>query len=121
MLLALGKPVLKWRIGGVMTARLSAASLETVQVPVFAASGGQPIDPTAYAVAMAFETAVTSPASGDWKTGTWDVNDIGDYLAGCLVGTGGAVTLTPGTYYVWVRITTPTETVVQPAGELDVY
>lgn len=121
MLLTLGKPVLKWRIGGVMTARLSAASLETVQVPVFAASGGVPVNPTSYTVAMAFETGVTAPASGDWKAGTWDVNDIGDYLAGCLVGTGGAATLAPGTYYVWVRITTLTETVVQPAGELAVY
>jgi hypothetical protein len=101
--------------------RIDSTSLETLWCSVFADAGGQPYNPTADAVAMAFMTAPnTKPASGDWKTGGWDTSAIGTYTATCLVGPGGAATLVPGSYFVWVRITDNPEIVIREVGELTV-
>lgn len=99
--------------------RIDSTSLENLRFPVFADSGGQPYNPTADPVAVAFMTAPnTKPASGDWKTGSWDTTVIGTYVATVLVGPGGAATLAPGSYYAWVRITDNPEIIVREVGEL---
>lgn len=101
--------------------RIDSTSLEHLRFPVFADTAGAPYNPTADTVAVAFMTAPnTKPATGDWKTGGWDTTAIGTYVATVLVGTGGAVALTPGTYYVWVRITDNPEIIVREVGELTV-
>jgi hypothetical protein len=116
VLFELGEPALKWQIGGVLQPRISTASLEFVQVPVFAASAGAPIDPTPFTVEFAFESGLGAPVSQDWVPGSWDVTQIGGYVAQCKVGAGGAVALTAGSYYTWVRITAGVETPVHSCG-----
>lgn len=100
----------------------SASSLEHVLVPVSARLSGAAVNPTSDTVVMAFiasppETA--APGALDWKTASWETNatpDPDQYEAKCLVGTGGAVVLTAGTYYVWVKITDSPETPAKYAG-----
>jgi hypothetical protein len=118
MLIDVGQPRAKWQVGGVVQERLSSASTEYLQVPVFAASGGQPVNPTSYTVRMAFEAGINAPATGDWVAASWDTTDIGSYVAQCLIGTGGVTALTAGAYYVWLSIATATETVIRPAGTI---
>ncbi|MFD9632843.1 hypothetical protein [Streptomyces violascens] len=86
----------------------SSLSLEYVQVPVTAMVGGNPLNPTGDVVQFAFLPDKVQPGSGDWKAGSWDgaqPRPPGNaYLAQCLVGPGGTVTLTPGTYTVWIKV-----------------
>lgn len=77
-------------------------------------------DPSASPVAMAFLPTGEDPVSGDWKTGSWVQTPVGDWLAQCLVGPGGAVTLSPGIYYLWIQITDPSELVIAAVGQLEV-
>ena len=111
-------PRRKWVISMELE-RIDSTSLETLRFPVFADSGGAPVNPTAYPVAMAFTTAPgAKPGVGDWKTGGWDTTAIGTYVATCLIGSGGAAVLAPGSYYVWVQITASPEVIVREVGEL---
>lgn len=108
----------KWVIGGVLPVYLSSASLEQVRASVFAASGGVPVDPTGNVVQFGFTAGYAAPIA--WVNGTWDTNDIGEYVAQCLVGPAGDVTLTAGTYYVWVQITASPEVIERQIGTLTV-
>lgn len=104
-------------------AEISAASLEYVRVPVAAQSSGIAVNPTADVVQLAFMSGRTNPATGDWKAASWDTDVTTvppTYRARCLVGPGGAVTLSPGTYLVWVKVTDSPEMPVKPAGPLKV-
>lgn len=105
---------------------ISASSLEHVLAPVSGRRNGAAVDPTADTVVMAFITSppeTAAPASGDWKTASWETNSTPDpdqYEAKCLVGTGGAVALAAGTYYVWVKITDSPETPAKYSGIIKV-
>lgn len=111
-------PRRKWVIS-MDTERVSSLSLEQVRFPVSADSAGAVYNPTADAVAVAFMTGPNqNPAAGDWKVGGWDTTVIGTYVATCLVGTGGAAVLAPGSYFAWIRITDNPEIVVREVGEL---
>lgn len=117
-------PVLKWMV--TMTSiRLSPLTLERVRFPVYADSAGAPYDPTGATVQAAFMggdgyESGDDPAPGDWKAATWDTTVTGNYVAGCLVGPGGAAVLDVGSYSCWVKITDATagETVVRQVGTL---
>lgn len=104
----------------------SATSLIQVLADVSAVRSGTSVDPTANTVQAAFLTEPpeeASPESGDWKTASWETNATttpDQYAAKCLVGPGGAVTLTPGTYYVWVKITDSPEIPVEYSGVIRV-
>lgn len=86
----------------------SALSLEYVPAWITVTVGGNPLNPTGDSVQFAFMPGEVSPGSGDWKAGSWDGTQprpTGNaYLAQCLVGPGGTVTLAPGTYTTWVKI-----------------
>lgn len=102
---------------------ISASSLEYVMVPVYAMASGAVVNPTSDAVAMAFMSSTAAPSSGDLKTASWETDATTEpdtYIARCLVGSGGAVTLTAGTYSVWVKITDSPEVPVRRAGLLKV-
>lgn len=102
--------------------RLSSLATMYVQVPVSAKEAGLPIDPTGDAVTMAF-TRGADPESGDWKTASWDTDPTttpDTYLAQCLVGPSGAVTLGRGLWDVWVKVIDSPEVVIVPAGQLEV-
>lgn len=116
-------PIHKWVITMDLE-RISALSLERVRFPVSADSAGVPYNPTAATVQAAFmATDAGEPGGGDWKACTWDTTLIGTYVAGCLVGPGGTVTLAAGLHTVWVKITDATagESPVRQVGQLLVY
>lgn len=101
-----------------MSLTLSTLSLEYVLVPVSATVAGRHVDISADTVAMAFPVADALPLTGDWKTASWET--VGSrptsYLARCLVGPGGTVTLTAGTFDIWVRVADSPEV---PARKVD--
>jgi len=88
-----------------------------VKTQVSGVVDGLSVNPTSGTVTMAFATIGSDPV--DWKTGSWEAAS-GKYYARCLVGAGGAVQLTNGLYEVWVKIVYGAETVVLPAGVLEV-
>ena len=94
--------------------RLPATSTEFVHVPVTPPAG---VDLTGTVPSLAFLPAHirTNPAPGDWHAGAWDGGD-----AVVLVGPdGGAATLTPGDYWVWVTFDPPgSENITTRSGVL---
>jgi broad specificity phosphatase PhoE len=102
----------------------SALSREYVSAAVTAKAAGTPVNPTSDTVEFAFTTVTAKPASGDWKTGSWDGTQPqtpgNAYIAHCLVGPGGTVELPAGRYTMWVRITDSPEVPVIPFGLLHI-
>lgn len=101
--------------------RISSLSKEYARVEVSAREGGAVVDLSNMAVEMAFTAPGVEPVSGDWKSAGWETVPPSRYIARCLIGPGGTVTLTDGTYDVWVRITDSPEVVVLPSGQLVIY
>lgn len=97
---------------------MSSLSTQNVLVPVRAFRQGQPYNPTADVVQMAFVSGWAEPQT--WYTGSWAWTTAvnGYYQAQCLVGPGGTVSLSQGTYAVWVKITDNPEIPVINAGSL---
>jgi len=111
-------PTLKWVIS-MDVVRVDVNSLEQVTFSVFADTAGTVYNPTVATASAAFIPSSAKPASGDWKTCTWDTSLIGTYRAACLIGTGGAVALPAGEYYAWLRLVDPGgETVIRQVGQL---
>jgi len=104
-----------------MATRISELSLIYVKVQVTATKAGATYNPTSDTVQIAFIGDSLEPASGDWKSALWET--IGSlYYAKILVGPGGTVTLAPGTYDPWVKITdNPEIPVMKSPGTLIVY
>lgn len=71
-------------------------------------------DPTTYTVAMALIDADAAPVSGDWAGASWATGGP-PYYAQKLYAPAA------GLYRLWVRVTTPNETVVRPAGLVEFY
>lgn len=107
----------------VQPATLSTGSIEYVRVRVQAKASGVAVNPTADTVTMAFVSDGTTPSGATFKTSSWETDTTTDpdtYYARCLVGS--AVTLTAGTYEVWVKIVDSPETpVIRAKGKLVVY
>lgn len=116
----IGQPTAKWRVELVASQeRFQTLSTEPVVATVRSYSGGQPTDPTSGTVQMAFlASMLAEPATGDWKTASWDTNEIGGYVAQCEIGPAGAVTLTAGTWWVWAKIVLAGSTVVRQLGSI---
>lgn len=95
-----------------------ATSLEEVPVSVTAPTG---VNPTGDTVQMAFLAVPppTQPTSLQWNTATWQSTST-PYIALCLVGPGGVITLTAGQWYTWIKITASPEVPVKYAGILQV-
>ena len=102
------------------------SSLSTEYVPVHVRAtinGVSNADPTADAAQMAFIPPGSNPSSGDWRTASWTTIPATPeplYIAQCLVGPAGTITLTAGTYQVWVKITDSPEIPVEPTGLLQI-
>lgn len=97
------------------THTISSLSLEYVKVPVSGTESGDTIDVSGLTVRMAFVAIGAEPVAGDWKTASVETAD-GRYLARCLVGPAGTVTLADGTYQPWIEITDSPEVVKRPAA-----
>lgn len=93
-------------------------SLEEVPVTITTPVG---VNPTGDPVYMAFLSSPppSQPTSLQWNAATWLVNGT-EYIALCLVGPGGTITLTAGLWYTWVKITASPEVPVKYAGVLQV-
>jgi hypothetical protein len=103
-------------------ATLTKSRLDTsyVQVPVQAIQDGSAYDPTSDVVALAFMTSWALPTSPDWHTGSWTGSTApGIFLAQVLVGPeNGGVSLSQGTYTVWLKVTDDPEVPVINSGTL---
>lgn len=95
---------------------IAATSTEYVRVTAVAKASGSVI---ALAAPPKFAFMLTSdnPQPADWLTGEWAAS-----WARILVGPGGgAVTLAPGTYTVWLSFSASAEAPVYRTGTLTVY
>jgi len=85
----------------------SVLSLDYVRVNYYSDT-----NPTALTVQVAFTSPGVDPASGDWKTASWDpAVTSSPYVARCLVGPSGAFAPLAQTYDVWVKVAGPSPTV----------
>jgi hypothetical protein len=93
----------------------STLSLDWVRAAIQAAT-----DPTLDTVQFAFLDLggiARRPTSTDWVTGGWEPDQLstGEWVARCLIGPGGTITLTPAIWSVWIKITDhPTAPVLNP-------
>jgi hypothetical protein len=101
---------------------ISSLSTQYILVPVRAQSMGLPFNPTGLTVQMAFIDGWTPPGSGDWQTASWAATTTvnGAYLAQCLVGPDGTITLAIGTYQTWVKVTSSPEIPVISTGSVTI-
>jgi hypothetical protein len=100
---------------------IPSTSLQYVGVDVRATLAGVATDPTSDTVKMAFVAPAAIPNSGDWNSATWSTDSTGKtpiYTAFCLIGPGGTIALTAGTYAVFVKVTDAPEIPVLPVAGL---
>lgn len=89
-----------------MPLEISALSRQYVKVPVAVRLAGAAVNPTTDTVQIAFPPVGTAPQT--WINAAWEIDSSASspvYLARCTVGPGGAVTLTPGPYDIYVKVT----------------
>lgn len=114
---------MEWTVG-FETIGFSHLSTEYVLIPVAATKNGAAYNPTGDAVQFAFmPTSTQVPGVSDWVSGAWDTtsgNPIYPYNAKCLVGPGGIINLTQGTYVIYVKITDSPEIPVMVGGQLQI-
>ena len=104
-----------------MTLTLSSLSTDYIQVPVRAYVNRSAYDPTSDDVQIAFIAGNASPAGDDWNTAGWNTPVPSVYQAQILVGPANdGITLAPGTYTVWLKITDNPEVPVRAAGYLTI-
>lgn len=85
-----------------------SVSLEYLHIPVTGATGAQPVE------LAVIDAGTEEPAAGDWMPAdAWDGT-----TAKLLIGPGGTLELTDGTYRVWVRVTASPEVPVIRSGLL---
>jgi hypothetical protein len=97
----------------------SVLSTEYLKVPVTFTVAGADIDPTGDPVQVALPVHGTDPVSGDWVTGSWEVQGSTRW-ARILIGPGAKV-LAKGTYDVWVKVTDSPEVPALKGGTHIVY
>ncbi|MFE4857361.1 hypothetical protein [Streptomyces sp. NPDC056670] len=94
---------------------LAATSTEYVKVGVVATAGGSTVD-LGTPPKMAFLAGNADPVNGNWHAAEWHSGS-----ARILVGPdGGALTLTPGTYWVWTTWEAGAESPVYRSGRIRV-
>jgi hypothetical protein len=97
------------------TITISSLATLMIQVPISARLNGSPnYNPTGDIVQLAFMAGDNKPTTPDWQTGSWAIDPGPEYLAQCLVGPTGTVTLAVGTWSIWVKVLDNPETPVLP-------
>lgn len=102
-----------------MAMKLAATSTEYVRVTAVSKAAGSVITPAAPPRFAFLPVSISSnPVTEDWTDGEWSAP-----WARIMVGpSGGAITLDPGEYHVWLTWTAGTETpVYRTGGTLTVY
>ncbi|TMR97547.1 hypothetical protein [Nonomuraea basaltis] len=88
---------------------ISSLSRPYLYIPVEGPAGTETVE-------IAFTVPGAEPAEPNWHLAEW-INATGKgATARILIGPGGTVTLTDGTYMAWVRITGAVERPVLPSG-----
>jgi len=100
--------------------KFSTLSTRYVKCWVSVTEYGVQVDPTSGTVEFAFVAEGAVPGSSDWKAGSWESTGF-EYLARCLVGPSGVISLPANTYDVWVRYTKSPEEVIEAIGNLFIY
>ncbi len=99
-----------------------STSLEYVSCAVSGKVAGELVDVSLDTVAFAFTQGSDDPST--FYAGSWEVDETTTpttYTALCLVGPGGAVTLTAGNWSVWVKVTdNPEVPILQVPGLLTI-
>lgn len=109
-----GKDTAREQLGGGRPVLIPASSTEYLHVPVTAPTG---VDLPASPVKIAVVAHGDNPTSTEWQTAEWV-----DGEARLLIGPdGGAISLTRGTYRVWITIDPPgAENLVRLTGSLTI-
>jgi hypothetical protein len=126
---AAGPQLARWRITMTAFDPIAALSLEEVNVTWTSDLDGTTVNPTTAPLTVQLAFPVSSglplrPAQPSaWFAASWLAGGTGKgYVAQCLVGPGGVVTLTAGQVYdVWSKILGTPEQPVKFAGQLAVY
>jgi hypothetical protein len=102
----------------VATLLLPAISLEYIRAAWSATVAGVAVNPSdpALPVVMAFPRVGATPVT--WYGAEWESDGAGNWRARCLVGPAGTVTLNPGDYDVWVKVTSDPEIPARQATDL---
>jgi hypothetical protein len=109
-----------------MALRIPTPTKEYIRVPVSAVEAGVRVNPTTETANLAFKTS-GQPTAPDWKAATWEtdssVSPTVYYLRAIVggIGSGAAVELAVGTYTIWAKVTTATETATRVVGQLEVF
>jgi hypothetical protein len=101
---------------------MSSQDLQYVPAEVTLRDSGLTVNVSGDVVTMAFPVSEVAPAGGDFKAATWETDATATptrYLARCLVGPAGTVTLTAGLYDIWVKVIHSPETAVLQATNPD--
>ncbi|MFZ3592313.1 hypothetical protein [Streptomyces sp. BH104] len=89
---------------------IPATSTEYLHVPASAPG----VDVTTFPVKIAVVAHGDNPAAGEWHEAEW-----ADGKARILIGPDSTITLTPGTYRVWIAVDPPgVENIVRLSGTL---
>lgn len=88
---------------------ISSLSRPYVYAWIEGAAGTEPVE-------IAFTVPGVEPAEDDWRTASWSGVTAKGADARILVGPGGDVALSEGTYQLWVRVTAPPERPMMPSG-----
>ena len=103
----------------------SRLSTQYVSIPVQVTQNGSSHDPTGHNVQFAFMPTPTQlPGNSDWVLAAWTdnpTNILYPYVAQCLVGPSGAITLGTGTYVIYIKITDNPEVPVLIGGQLVIF
>lgn len=97
---------------------IAATSTEYMRVTAVSKAAGSTVTPAAPPkFAFLPSSSTDNPVTEDWLTGEWAAPH-----ARILIGPGGgAVTLAPGEYMVWLTWAVGSETPVHRSGSLTVY
>jgi hypothetical protein len=109
---------------GYATIGMSQLATMYVLIPVTATKAGVPYNPTGDTVQFAFMPTPTQvPQNADWVSGSWETDTsevLYPYLAQCLVGPSGTITLGIGTYIIYLKVSDNPETPVLITGQLEI-
>jgi hypothetical protein len=99
-----------------------ASSTEPVQLRVKATELGADYNPTAdpvYISILPDGAAEPAPSSSAWNAATWETDPGPSYWASILVGPlNGGISLTPGTYVCYVKVTDNPAVPIRPGAYL---
>lgn len=99
-----------------MSERIPSTSTEYIGAVVRLHADGKIIDPTGYAVSLAFTTSEKIEPT-TWIAGSWEQDGV-NYKARVLVGPHGDVNPGEGVWALWVRLEDDPETPVRFSGYL---